>query len=73
MKAIVTTVWRIKTGTFKPATLRPIGGEHPTLRMQGGNKPSHRLTSVSARYGSTNKNAAPGCRTIIFERPKKRA
>lgn len=73
MKEAIVTVWRVKAGAFKPATLRPIGGEHPTLRMQGGNKPNPRLTSVSTRYGSTNRTAMPGCKAIRFERPKKRA
>ena len=63
----------VKAGAFKAPTLRPIGGERPTLRTQGGNKPSPRLTSVSTRYGSTNRSAMPGLKPIRFERPKQRA
>lgn len=48
MKEASVTVWRIKAGSFKPATLRPIGGEHPTLRTKGGNKPRKRINTPVA-------------------------
>jgi len=58
---------------FSPTpTLVPIGGERPTLRTKGGNKPNKKLRSISTEYGSTNKHAAPGVKAIRFERPKKR-
>lgn len=65
-------VFRVSKFSQTP-TLIPIGGEHPTTRTKGGNKPSNKLESVASRYGSTNKNAAPGCRMIIFQRPKRQA
>lgn len=45
---VTVTVWRVKAGTFKPATLRPIGGENPQYKMIGGNKPSKRIRTPIA-------------------------
>lgn len=70
METVIVKVYRVKAGTFVRPTLKPIGGEHPTLYMRGGHKPRN-VTSVATRYGGTNKHAAPGMRPICFERPKK--
>ena len=66
-----TRVFRVHRFTPTPALL-PIGGERPTLRIKGGNKPSKRLRSISTEYGSTNKSSMPGLKPIRFEKPKKK-
>jgi hypothetical protein len=72
MKEVTLTVHRLRAGALgKTLTLRPIGGEHPTLRMQGGNRPTSKLTSVSTRYGDTNRAAMPGLAKVWFEKPKR--
>jgi len=72
MENVTIKVYQLKAGSIsKPLTLRPIGGEHPTIRTLGGNKPT-KPRSVCNGYGNTNKGAAPGMRPIYFSPPKRK-